>query len=396
MAMVKEHNRGRKQRLSSRLVDHPIQTVMSRTGSFPLHVAVELLKRYRPKNKIVLDPFCGKGTTLLAARILGGNAYGADVAPEAIICSQAKVADVTLAELERFIAGIPLTPAPVKDVPKAVKTYFHDNTLSQILAIRDHLFVAAHEADPTISAKAIFALALLLGILHGHASYSLSVPSAHAYSMAPGYVARYARKHKLTAPIQDVKQCLLAKARKVLAEPLPDPVHAEVRRGTASACSVNFPQLVGKVDLILTSPPYFNAQTYAKDNWLRLWLLGHDYHNIKAEYIETGSIKKYSQMMYPVFQDLYRMLRPGGRLICIAGDVRLARHTKGGVVKKTVRTGDVLATLATTSAVGFNIEHSETHKVISTSRYFHALSTSNGHSRHGLTERVFVATKPAK
>jgi DNA modification methylase len=70
--------------------------MMSRTGSFPLSLALSLVDRHSLPGETVLDPFCGKGTTLLAARLLGRKAFGMDVAPEAVICTAAKLSAVTL------------------------------------------------------------------------------------------------------------------------------------------------------------------------------------------------------------------------------------------------------------------------------------------------------------
>ena len=46
-------------------LDHSVQRIMSRTGSFPLSVAVSLLRQSAPAARVVFDPFCGKGTPSL-------------------------------------------------------------------------------------------------------------------------------------------------------------------------------------------------------------------------------------------------------------------------------------------------------------------------------------------
>lgn len=364
---------------------------MSRTGSFPLSVAHKLLYEYRSGVTNILDPFCGKGTSLFAARVLGFAAYGLDIAPEAVVCSTAKLLEIDCDYLQRYINALPIGNPPIEDVPSTVTSFFHPSTLAEILSIRDALRTDNESRSPKKRNASRFTLATLLGILHGHASYSLSVSSAHAYSMSPNYVAKYVLKHGLHKPIRDVRACLITKALRCLAVPLPKAVSFDVKRGSAIAASALLPQMVGNIDLIITSPPYLNAQTYAKDNWLRLWLLGHDYKKIQGEYFQTASIARYAEGMGKVFEEMRLMLRPGGRIICIAGDVRKPKKKATG---SRLRTGDLLAAICELNGNGFTIEHKETHKVASKGRYLHALSQSNGHSTHDLLERVFVARKP--
>jgi DNA modification methylase len=374
-------------------VDHPVQSVMSRTGSFPLHVAYDLLRRYVRPYSIVFDPFCGKGTSLLAARILGRPAYGIDIAPEAIVCTAAKLGSVTLEGLYKYVDNLQLKSSPQKIVPNSVATFFNRSTLAEILAVREILLHDLNSRSKQRRENATFVLAVLLGILHGHASYSLSISSAHAFSMSPGYVRRFAEKNKLKPPVRDVKSCLVEKISRSLPLPLPRSVLSEVKLGTALQCATLFPELVGKIDVILTSPPYLNAQTYAKDNWLRLWLLGYNYKELTHYYIQTGSVQRYGNYMTAVFEQLSLMLRPGGRLICVAGDVRLKTGKAIGSREEIFQTGTFLARLCASVKAGFRVKSVEEHRIPSINRYFHALSSSNGHTKRILVERVFVAEK---
>ena len=366
---------------------------MSRTGSFPLRVAYDLLEKNGRKSSVILDPFCGKGTSLLAARMLGHKAYGIDIAPEAVICSTAKLVNVKFDEICRYIERLPVENVEIVQVPDSVKVFFHPSTLSQVLSIRDRLMRDVHSKSKKRCAQAHVTLTLLLGLLHGHSSYSLSIPSAHAYSMAPNYVAKYAANHALVAPIRDVKACLIKKASRSLKQTLPELSDYSVKQGSALDCSSIFPELLGRADLILTSPPYLNAQTYAKDNWLRLWLLGYDYKVLQKNYIETGSIRRYEIFMIRVFKEISLMLKRGGKFICIAGDVRVRNYKNGQKVDQIFQTGRFLENLCKIGDINFQVEEHERHDVPSESRYFHALNGSNGHSKHKLVERSFIARK---
>jgi DNA modification methylase len=394
MKLIREQDNNGKTREGLRGVDHPVQGIMARTGSFPLRVAVDLLAEYGSSSGVVLDPFCGKGTTLLAARLLRLSAFGLDVAPEAVICSSAKLLNIDLEHLLIYISRLRIKGAgSLNEVPSSVKVFFHRKTLRQILSIRDALIRDAMSKERETRSNAVFTLAILLGIAHGHASYSLSISSAHAFSMAPDYVARYAALNGLEAPIRDVKSCLIQKAHRCLDVALPEPVEGEVRLGSSLNCSSVFPELVGKVDLILTSPPYLNRQTYAKDNWLRLWLLGYDHKAIRRNYIETGSPRLYRQYMEKVFMEFAALLKNGGRLICIAGDVALPKAKREGQRRSVFQTGSLLAELAQSERVGLRVEMQQHQVVNRATRYLHALSRSNGHSPTTLVERIFVARK---
>lgn len=376
---------------------HPVQEIMSRTGSFPLHTAITLIDEYAPKDGIVLDPFSGKGTTLLAARLLNRKAYGMDIAPEAVLCSKAKLQDVDLESLEEYLASLRLGYPSIETCPDALRIFFSDSTLRQILSLRNVLRRDTNSVSSEIRSMAIFTQAIVLGILHGHASYSLSIPSAHAYAMAPNYVRNFSKANGLKAPDRDVKKCILAKIKRCLSKPLPPPVQYSVLQESATDCSTSFASLCGKVDLILTSPPYLNAQTYAKDNWLRLWFLGYDYKKIQQNYIQTGSVSRYSEIMSGVFKQFSSLLHEEGVFICIAGTVSKARANGEKETKEDFDIGLLLADLITADpSLGLKVDSCIGHSISSRYRYYHSLNRTNGHHARDLKETTILARREAK
>ena len=64
-------------------------------------------------------------------------------------------------------------------------------------------------------------------------------------------------------------------------------------------------------DLILTSPPYFTAQSYPWDNWLREWLLGFDFKDVRKETTQTANVQKYSEAMFNFLKESHRVLKKG-------------------------------------------------------------------------------------
>src|SRR2546427_6659159 len=66
---------------------------------FPLEFPLSVLERFPKKKLRVLDPFCGRGTTIFAARLKGHQSYGIDCSPIAIAIARAKLAETTDAEV---------------------------------------------------------------------------------------------------------------------------------------------------------------------------------------------------------------------------------------------------------------------------------------------------------
>ncbi len=65
----------------SQQYDGPVQGTPSFTGATPSYVIWNLLQRYTREGDLVVDPFCGGGTTLDVARELKRRTLGYDVAP---------------------------------------------------------------------------------------------------------------------------------------------------------------------------------------------------------------------------------------------------------------------------------------------------------------------------
>jgi site-specific DNA-methyltransferase (adenine-specific) len=292
---------------------HSLHSLCSRTGSFPPALARWYVERYSVRGSRVLDPFSGKGTAPLEACLGGRVGVGNDLAPEAYVLTRAKVRPVGFEEVrswvERnrsFIEGYRSS-----DAPEEVEVFYSKRTLRQILAVRELL--ERPETDVEWFVKAV-----MLGILHGSSSDSLSVRCSHSFSMSPGYVRRSVKELGLKKPDRNVPDCILTRARRVLQDGLP-----EVKGAAFNADVRRLPLGDGSVDLIVTSPPYFSMQTYAWDNWLRLWFLGHDYREVAKRLFHTSSAPRFLGFMEEALGEMHRVLRSGGHCVLVLGIVRL-------------------------------------------------------------------------
>jgi DNA modification methylase len=102
------------------------------------------------------------------------------------------------------------------------------------------------------------------------------------------------------------------------------------------------------VDAVISSPPYFGALDYARDNRLRLWFLGcKDWRELDASL--TANRKVYLPQMRVCLQEIFRVLKPEGYCVLVLGDV-----DRNGKIR---RTAEILADLAVdATAGGFVVE----------------------------------------
>lgn len=60
---------------------------------FPIEYPLSILRPADKRRLRVLDPFCGRGTTIFAARLLGHEGYGIDWSRVAVAIAKAKIAN---------------------------------------------------------------------------------------------------------------------------------------------------------------------------------------------------------------------------------------------------------------------------------------------------------------
>src|SRR6516225_11791857 len=69
---------------------HSMHTMCSYHGMFPARVAHYFIQRYSRPGDLVLDPFSGRGTVTLQARVEGRRTVSNDLNPLAYVLSRAK------------------------------------------------------------------------------------------------------------------------------------------------------------------------------------------------------------------------------------------------------------------------------------------------------------------
>lgn len=405
---------------------HSLHSMASRGGSFPPALAAYFIENFSKPGDVVLDPFSGKGTTPLQACLSNRKGIGVDITPEAYILTAAKTMEINHDAAVKYLRQLKFNKSKkqnaklLKEVPDNVKVFYHDDVLEQLISLRealkedyslDHIdylgetpsFELEQHLEESFQAKrerkekmqrakfAQYWLGVLVGILHGSSELSLSVPCSHSFSMSPGYVKNYSAKHGLEKPQRDVLECMIKRSAKLQS----DGANSYSGRAILGSAMQLPEYLKGSVDLIVTSPPYFTAQTYAWDNWLREWFLGFDFKEVRTKTLHTGVVDKYAAGINEHLREAYAALKPKSWAFVVVGDVIKKKVTKidpknySGdsktakadlakgkmIIEEQIITAEIIAQEA--EKVGFGVELIINDDIPQNSRYFSSYLKEN-------------------
>jgi hypothetical protein len=236
---------------------------------FPLPVPMKRLRKF-PKEDWVLDPFCGRGTTNYAARLLGIKSVGIDSNPVAVAIAEGKMVTTSAEEISNECISI-LKNSPNVASPEGEfwSLCYHHRTLSELSSLRAKLLKNADSPQQ----KAL--RALIMGLLHGPRNKGLpsylSNQMPRTYASKPDYSVRYWKKHGMEPVYIDLAELVERKAAYYFAS-LQSDVPFRVLCGDSRTLNLN--SLGVRFSSVITSPPYYGMRTYVPDQWLRYWFLG--------------------------------------------------------------------------------------------------------------------------
>ena len=298
---------------SKQPLNNNLHNMCSYLAMFPPALPNHFIRKYSSVGDVVLDPFSGRGTTILEACKLNRIGIGNDLNPLAFVLTKAK-ADVP--EKGRIISRIKLlkdrfsiSSVDVSTVDEDIKMLFSDPTLAQLIFLKKQLDWKHSKVDT-------FIVAILLGILHGKSNGYLSLSMPNTFSMSPNYIRKFVSEHGLERPERDVFELLSRKIERIYEKP---PV-----KGKAYAQDTQSMSRIGdsSVDLIVTSPPYTRVITYGKYNWIRLWLLNKEAAQVDKKLFFSESIPKYVEFMNGALLEFKRVLKKNGIAVLVIGDVK--------------------------------------------------------------------------
>ncbi len=222
-------------------------------------IAARLLERFAPQPAVLLDPYCGTGTSLVEGLLRGHEAHGADLNPLARLISRAKTAPLPLERLDAARADLESWLRMPLRVPERLPAgidlafWFQPRVIEQLAHVRAWLDRLAED-----ELRAFFAVAFSETVRECSNTrpeefklYRLPRPrlAAHAPDVFEMLRAKLARNR------EGLRQFLAAYA-------------AAPHRGQAHIHAFNSVQGIPSeqiapesVSIVITSPPYGDSRT---------------------------------------------------------------------------------------------------------------------------------------
>ena len=294
---------------------------------FPESFVETWVDRLTKPRQIVLDPFCGRGTTPFQSLLMKRRAIGCDINPVAYCITRAKTGGVSAAPVRRRLSQLEAgfaSDGSLPDLRKMSEFFrlaFSPTTLRQILYLREALNWRKNRTDCMLAA-------LVLGSLHGESnkfpSY-LSNQMPRTISTKPDYSVRFWKKHGYKPPKRDAF-ALLRDMISFRYESTPPSGDAEILNDDMR----RLPSIIGsgrKIRCVITSPPYFDVTNFEEDQWLRIWFLGGPPYPTRARLSRDdrhGDAGKYWSFIADMWRMFGKVLSRDSDIVVRVGTGRLS------------------------------------------------------------------------
>lgn len=344
-------------------------------AKFPPQIPYQILKRFAKVGDSVLDPFCGSGTTLLEARLLGVSSVGIDINGLACLISKVKITPLTPAQIKTLDTVLSTLstdsvmwqmgarqPITIPDIP-SITHWFQKNVIEELGLLRERIW-KIEDADVKDFLKIVMA-SLIVRVSNQESDTRFA---AIKKAVPDGFTLHHflTRAREFRQRIVDLSQDLNGNSARAI-------VH--------NADSRNLPFLANNTfDLIITSPPYANTYDYYLYHKFRKYWLDLDVEF--AQQNEIGSRREFSSLKQdPIkwindlrlcFNEMHRVLKVGAPCFIVIGD--------SVINKEFLRMDQLISSLA--PEVGFLVRDIVSTNLNNHSKVFNPAFTKLGKKEH--------------
>jgi len=259
-------------------------------AKFIPEIPEQLIRELKPKKGVILDPFCGSGTTMSVSQKMGYESIGIDLNPIACLISRVKTSVLPSCFRETY-------QKVLVDI-KSQKDVLLDNNIPNV----NHWFKIDIQAEIAKLKKAI-------------EKYNQSTALYDALSLALSSIlvrvsnqesdTRYAAiDKKITAG--DVFRLFENSCEKILENITVKETAPKVKVINKDILKVDSSDIQAEVGLVITSPPYPNAYEYWLYHKYRMWWLGYDPVSVKEK--EIGARAHFFKKNHHTELDFYHQM----------------------------------------------------------------------------------------
>jgi DNA modification methylase len=296
------------------------------------------------ENSIVLDSFCGVGTTLLTCKQRGIKSIGFDVSPLFVFVSKVKLENYNLEELANAVSNAlrwkferPMKLPKEKWITKVFSRY----TLEDVIFYKNKILEIEDE-----KARNFLLLALIDSAMKS------------SWTLKDGAFVRIDKRGK--PPLKKFFKYKIKKMFKDLKRFEIKPIRAEVEIGDARELKLEDES----IDAVITSPPYLNKIEYTKIYNIETSLFFdfpeselRSHIGSRVEDIDVGdlgldqnlppSAKNYFKDIHLALNEMYRVCKDNAKLAIVIGG--------GCYPDRVVEADRIAAELA--EKIGFNVKN---------------------------------------
>lgn len=285
----------------------------------------EIISECTKERNIVLDPFCGSGTTLLEACVAGRKSIGIDSNPVATLISRAKTTALTEKELQKVetiilqldemnYAGLRASWSPTT---QNLNHWFQPSVITELSWLRQFIL------DNSKGNLQVFLLCIFSSII---VNVSNQESNTRYVAIDKHFVDGAVINNFLKKLKQEYKRIAQLSEMRTVIKNTPTIIHGSTDRITCDLVPDS------SVDIVITSPPYANSYDYYLYHKWRMAWLGYDIKKVQDDEIgsrhehssKKAPISVFENKMIPVLKNISRMLKPNKLAYFFVGDSIIA------------------------------------------------------------------------